>query len=962
MVNFSTVGSQIGVSETDMIKEQLNELRREVFGVRSMIGELFSKKQDELTTDELAAKLIDHHNTKSEQDKKETEAKLKAQFAIFSEGLKSPLRTGASGLFSYLSTPAAGGNYEQNSINKVNDMVGKAMSNVMSNASKLLKPSGKINKTSTQQEDVNVAFNNVIKNLEDAKNGDEISQINALLEASKMQHNASKKQRERILGDIKKSKLTYKDLKESMTSSELADETIKEYFKLQNQEKTKTIADFKARKEIFKTNYLKLNNISTTASLASDLLGHYSSSEAKQNNYEQASVDKANKFVGKSMSYGMNLLSKVFQPKYKVPLDESGVVEDKNTAFVDPNETGTDVAIDRKLYSIKDTVEDSYSYMQFQLADDIIDKLKGKKTSKVKAQQNTKASSKGQSLFDKLKGLWDIGKNLYKGIKNIFKGGWKLLKNIGSKLWDIGKSVFEKAGRLWRKLKLSGRQIISSIKNVGMKAWNGIKNVAGKAWQATRSVGGKALRGGGKLLSQGGRLAAQGGRLAMSGVGGLGSMAMSGLSGIGALVGGGALAGAAALGLVGIGAAAIGATAYYGYKAYAANSEMKEQAKGYADTNVKNALNMKKASKDDAGVKLRSKNYAKEGLNEQASVDAAMVTDEVAGAQTTNSAIYSIADSAKNSAGSEKEKLMNIRSDSDSINADLMFIKMLIQDPKKFANAKLEDIKKAQDKLSGINAKIKNIKSNWEDSKKEAKTWYGTSDWAEDEKFLKSGDDAIGKLESNIKDITPTLSSLIKEFEESKKVIQKTVNEAPKAIEKPVVAETPKAIEKPVVAETPKAIEKPVVAETPKAIEKPLVKPIENKPSKPISDDPFSRLDTALETGKMPAPKGYRETTDKELLERHDQRLKELGIDKLKDNISKVEKSTEPAITKMGEDLKTSLKGQNNEVIVRLEKLAKSVEDMSATKGRTISTQRHNTYGADHSFDQINQLSRGMPV
>jgi hypothetical protein len=968
MADSRIIADQIGVSDQDLMKQALMDMRHEMHILSASMAELMTKfggsentikalkekfeaQSKQKTPQQLSDEILNEFKKQRDKDKEETLAKIKGEFKVFGEKYLSGGVTGArsvaSDAFGYFakdhSAPATQASIEQS--------LGKSIQSMFGGMSKLIAPKSHVEPK--QEEKLLPTFQDFQKTAKENhkeltnKIDNQFKAVNSTVEKLMAKINKGEKLSDTEVKSLAKSLNKELDDNNNKTPSEIEKE--KKLRKL-DEEKDKIIAEQESKLKILKEKFS--GGMTAARSLISDAFGYFAQDHSAPST--QASIEQS---LGGGLQKAFGYVGAKIQPRYMKDKKQSGetplpgfdpsmdnepmprtlgeqIKKDtekaielisndmRNEADIDDDNDaamrrlvrkvdGIDNEADGLAESTEDVdekVDRLEKYVKYNLVDEIVAKLKG-------SGLLGEGGEGGGGLFDSLLDLLDLRRG-GKGAAGARKGG--------------------RLSRAFRKAKLAmrgskaGRAVSAARRAVsGAKASMGraVSGATGRVGSAFRSIGSKAAGVAGRAASAIGNV----GSSVATNVGKMTSMAPRLMAGLGKV---GSVASKAAA-FMGPAMAAYGAYTTAFDKDARGKEAMRLSQKGVggrvADTlgfgNVKEnykdgfwsgtgktALDVlsapvqwgknigtaggllfdtAQANSQKSGVESKNTDRIKNmsGDDYEQSVnqfmkplpDGKQVSEEVARAAAVSQALRKMsigpAMMASQSQGSISELGNEITSILSSAAGDLMV-------DTRTGRINVNKAKSALDKLrsvSGIWSKIKGIVESKEDSKSNL-----------DPDMLAKGDLFYSQL---LPQRLGTMEEYINNFMKPKKSAEPKVEAEKKA------------------ASPSTALDK--------------------------SDDAFSRMDKALETGKpIEPPAGYRDPADQ--------------LKSNLDNASKTPTSDKTA-AQVG-DLKSTISDQNSTVLKVLNDIANKLDKTSAKEKPPV---QHFT-PPDYSMLGIQSLSKGI--
>lgn len=950
---------EIGFNEKDKMLQSIEDLRSEIRELKSSlsdkIGALSSitgKKTDTLKSavdeifknqnksnksiEELSQELIDNYFNKRQKDKDDIKAQIQAGLEIFGQKYFSSLGNAGRNATSaalggvgnmFTSSHRSHNNYEERSTSSLAGGISKGAGSAFHAASKMVTPD-KIKKPETDSGQTNPnrkEYEEVAKEVLNTRASQDREQLVKILTSIRKQQ-GSNAENSRVIDETIK-RLSEKDSVEenkikTKTVAELAKDKEKSYYKKRNDEKDEAIAKADAKIEIFKEKYFT-SLLKTGRNVASDALGGIGdmftkADKSTHNNYEESSVSKLSKGISRGVGDTANFASTLARPYY--PDDKKQDTGQINKGFEEVNK-----AINEGNKTIRRSISRLDKYVRSDLIDDIMEEF-AKYDKKKKAEEYTE----GDNYGGRSTGASMVSDMPQEDSEEEGQGGSSLLDNFmdAKHLWDSFKGKGGRASRMWRRAKLGmrGSKIgrgWSAAKRGLSKVGSGAKSLlgmgskaAGGASRASRMAATLSKLGGGagRALGSVGRIAGKALpllSLAQAGYGAYTTLSSneartkeaSRLSQMGA---GGRIADTLGLGNVkdnyknGVMSGTwntaldvLSAPVQWG-KNIGTGAGLVSDIIGAKGTKK----SLEKAS-DDRIANMSGDDYEKAVQNLKKPLpNGGQVTDEVARAAAVSQALRTMSIGPAMSVSQTNGYIKNI---GDDITATLSSASSDLMVDTRSGKINVAKAKSAMEKL-------KSVSKSWERIRKSIKDG-DEPDVHIDEKILAKGDDMYTKL-------LPARLRVLEEY------IAKQGEKKPDA---PVAA-------------------KPAPQSSKTEATKPATQPSKIEAAKPAATakDPFRErsFEDAL-AGKP--PEGYKEAPP--------------PTHALRENISKIDNTTQPAIKQVGADIKEAVLEQNKNLSKQLETVAKQVSALADKKPVVIP--RQVAHSPDYGFGEINSISKG---
>ena len=432
-----------------------------------------------------------------------------------------------------------------------------------------------------------------------------------------------------------------------------------------------------------------------------------------------------------------------------------------------------------------------------------------------------------------------------------------------------------------------------------------------------------------------------GGRLAMQGMrGGAGLLSQIG--------GGSAMAGAAVVALAAASAYTFYETGKTAMAITEGKSNVRESTKGSADAAV--AKNQVKYTKDNAEVTAGANRYEKAGLPRNESVSTSLVerqNSKLVGATASMGGIFGAARQSTDFRSSEDEvtKLLEGEKLADTLRSSLQGLNARLADPAAVMKMSPSEINSIAQQIKSTMPLILRLKDTWEEAKKEGTGTFMNSQWLNDKTLVANGDAVVNSLVDSGNDINNSFNKWTDEMKTGA-----AARTAKKDLKKPSAGSTKKIdTGASTLPSTPASSTSPPSPSKGGLDVKTLPEP---KSASDMASDRFGDLDDALETGKMKAPAGYRESTPADFGSKP-----KSASDSLNEKIGAIDKNTQPAIAKLGEDIKVAVTDQNSNLSSKLDNIKSQIDEISKKKAPPPPAQY--SYAPDIGFSNINNLSRG---
>jgi hypothetical protein len=818
MVDPKMIARNIGVDDKALMMQMLTEMRAEIKQLSATISEQIGIKKEtasknnqtidtlsksiknssEKSVEQLTKEIVENFKRERQKEREETQAQLKASFAILGERfntLSKSVRTTASATLNTFTKP-------NDKSKDPTDAARDVARGAFSGAAKMLAPE-KIKKPNVGQ--VNPEFDKTYASIEDdvkaaaAKDADMQKKLVKMVAALKKQQALGGMKTDMFNDLIKELETAQAPVEDNKSAvKKLAKKKKDEYIEKSNNEKKEALAEWQAEKDKFK----EKNSTASKAgrSLISDTLQMFT----KQNDKPQDATDAYRDMFRKSTNY----VTKKVQPWLGEGNKDKGQV---NPGFEPMKSVGSD--------SLSKEIRNDTKEILKRL-DEADDK---------EAMQDRKEENRLGLLSKSVKKIDRENDDESEEITNVKSGISKLNRYIRNNLVDD--IVKELGGNQQGTQKNQAqpaehegehKEGAEEGEGGGLGKWGSRLK---KGWQTGKNVLGKI----GRVAKGGGRLAMQGGRLALQGARFLGSGSAAGGLAVGAL------------------AAASAYTAYETYKTAKTitgnKSDVRESTKGTAEAVTKQ--NEASLNKDSPDVKAGAQRYTKAGMGQDEASATSLAERENSRMTTTAASMGGIFSAAKNStdfrtSDEEMQKLTEGEMLAGTIRSGLDGLGKRLQDPNAVKNMSPEEAKNVARQAKVTLKQIQDLSKTWEDSKKSAKGTFMNSQWLNDKNLVSNGDNVVKSLLKSGKEIESAFdawSDIIGEGAKKRKDLKS--KDKPKADQK---IESSKADAAKQSSPPPAAEAAPDAAST--------------------AESRFNDLDDALATHKpIKPPAGYREKT-----------------------------------------------------------------------------------------------------
>lgn len=523
MVNVRVMAQQVGISESDKIREILFSMRAEFSEIRSSISEKLGAKSrsyareqqksvdiekvvDEAfkkhakgnkSVEEITANLVDEFNKKRQKDKDDLKVDIASHMAVFSQKYSSSLTSGLRnvgadivGSLKANSNSSSRNNYEELATASSTKAITSTYNGLLGSMQKLLIPDklSKSNDNGRDNPNHPTKSNNYSRDLSiNTKDREQLVKALSIIK----EHNRGNKEKSVIidgvieqLGTNNKNPAEENKIKDK-TIKELSEKKQQEYYDNKNAEKDKVLTNIVANISIAREKYTK-SVFGGLRNLASDGLGMFqaNSPSSVRNNYEEAAAESHNKAITNAYTGTVNLGQKVLQTRYQTG-------QDKDNGQDNPNHLK--YIVENGNEPIKKSIVKLDKYVRNDLIDDIIEELE-KLNKKRRMENDVDGSlSSNRSYSSGLSSESEDGDDNERdgsgfGISDIYG----MVRNF------MGGGIRKGISNIWRKAKLGLRGSRLGRSALGRAAGRGIRGLRG---------GGSMLRGAGSLLGGAGKLA-----------------------------------------------------------------------------------------------------------------------------------------------------------------------------------------------------------------------------------------------------------------------------------------------------------------------------------------------------------------------------------------------------------------------------------------------------------------------
>lgn len=726
MVDPRLVSNKTGVDEKALMMQMLLEMRDDIKRISASISTQIGIKKSDLdqtaatiqktiqdnnqkSVEELAKEIVDNYKKERQNEREETQAKLKAGFAIMGEKFGSFSKSIRSTSASALKTFTRPNDKPEDATEAARSVARSAFSGV----GKLLAPEkiGKVSKLGQENPEFVEAYRNLQEDIKIASENDTKTQkrIEKMISAMKKQQSIGKYKSDMVndlATELNHMQVSADDNRKAVKA--LAKKKTEEYIAKSNKDKKEALAEWQAQKDILK------EKSSSFSKFGRSVIGDTLNMFTKQNDKPQDATDAARNLFRK----GANYLTQRVKPWLGDSQKDTG---QENPYF------------DTGMKSVaKDIKNDTQEILRRLNSNKDNDNKEFKKEDAKLANLSSSVKKIDRENDDEAEDLTNVKGNLNRLTRYVKNN---LVDDIVKELGEHGEAASKKAqadesASAGAEGKGEGEGILDKLGK-----WKDRLKTLGSFGKKALSMVGRAGKGFGRMALQGGRFALQGARF----------------------LGGGSAAGGLAVGAL---AAASAYTAYQTYKTAKTitenKSNVRESTRGTAE--AVQAQNAKELNKDSDEVKASAQRYTKAGLSQDEATATSLAERENSKMLTTAASMGGIFTAAKNStdfrtSDEEMNKLTEGEVLASTIRGGLDGLRARLQDPASVKNMSPEEAKNLAKQAKITLHQIQDLSNTWDDAKKKATGKFMNSQWLNDKTLVANGDNVVKSLLKSGKDI-----------------------------------------------------------------------------------------------------------------------------------------------------------------------------------------------------------------